>query len=113
MGSEVSISIMHTPSFLFFFCFSCLCPVLADRDSVDCSVASLADVRKVIPDNAVNAKNFLYKIWSLSKKDFFKLPFKELHKSDIFYKGLKNFQRKTNEKVTIGNIIKHQMEDLI
>merc|ERR1712179_145423 len=113
MGSEVSISIMHTPTFLFFFSFSCQCPVLADRDSVDCSVISLADVRKVIPDNAVNAKNFLYKIWSLSKKDFCQLPFEELHTSDIFYRGLKNFQRKTNEKVTIGNFIKHQMEDLI
>jgi len=104
---------MHTPTFLFFIGFSCLCPVLANWESVDCSVVSLADVRKVIPDNAVNAKKFLYKIWKLSKKDVCQLPFDELHKSDIFHKGLKNFQRKTNEKVTIRNIIKYQMEKLI
>merc|ERR1712179_111158 len=113
MGSVVSIAIMHTLTFLFFFCLSCLCPVLADQESVDCSVVSLADVRRVIPDNAVNAKKFLYKIWSLSKKDYCQLPFHELHNSEIFYRGLKNFQRNTNEKVTIGNIIKDQMKDLI
>merc|ERR1712179_591307 len=113
MGSVVSIAIMHTLTFLFFFCLSCLCPVLADQESIDCSVVSLADVRRVIPDNAVNAKKFLYKIWSLSKKDYCQLPFHELHNSEIFYRGLKNFQRNTNEKVTIGNIIKDQMKDLI
>ena len=112
--SEVSSVIMRTLTFLLFFLgFSCLSSVLADEESVDCSVVSLADVRKVIPDDAVNAKKFLYKIWKLSNKDFCRVPFEELHNMDIFDKGLKNFQSKTNEKVTTRNIIKYQFEKLM
>ena len=71
------------------------------------------EINLVIPGDAVNAKKFLYKIWKLSKKDFCTVPFEELHNMDIFDKGLKNFQRKTNEKVTTRNIIKYQFEKLM
>jgi len=111
--SEGSISIMHTPTILLFIGLSCICPVLADRESVDCSGVSLADVRRVIPEDVVSAKNFLYKIWKLRKQDLCQLPFAELHNADIFYKGRKTFQRKSNEKATIRNIIKYQIKDLV
>merc|ERR1719312_2169991 len=105
---------MHTPTILFFIGLSCISSVLAVAgESVDCSGVSLANVRRVIPDDAVNAKNFLYKIWKLSKQDFCQLPFTELHNADIFYKARKTFQRKSNERVTIRNIIKYQIKDLV
>ena len=105
---------MHRPTILFIFGFSCLYPVLADYESVDCSGVSLADVRRVIPDDAVNAKNFLYKIWNLSKQDFCQLPDAEILESDmIFYQVRKAFQRKSNEKVSVRNIIKYQMKELV
>merc|ERR1719312_2121213 len=105
---------MHTPTVLFFIGLSCISSVLAVAgESIDCSGVSLANVRRVIPDDAVNAKNFLYKIWKLSKQDFCQLPFTELHNADIFYKARKTFQRKSNEKVTIRNIIKYQIKELV
>merc|ERR1719312_396981 len=105
---------MHTPTVLFFIGLSCISSVLAVAgESVDCSGVSLANVRRVIPHDAVNAKNFLYKIWKLSKQDFCQLPFAELHNADIFYKARKTFQRKSNERVTIRNIIKYQIKDLV
>ena len=97
---------MHRPTILFFFSLSCLCYVQAGDESVDCSGVSLADARRVIPDDAGNAKNFLYKIWNLSKLDFCQLPFAELLDTDIFYQIQETFQRKNNEKLTLVNIIK-------
>ena len=59
-------------------------------------------------------KNFLYKIWNLSKQDFCQLPDAELLESDlIFFQVRKTFQRKSNEKVSVRNIIKYQMKELV
>merc|ERR1719435_366421 len=106
---------MHRPIFLFFLGFSCLCSVYADLESVDCSLVSLADVRKVIPDNAVNAKVFLYKIWNLRKKDICQWEFADWYKSAIFYEDFhrEDFQRKSNEKITFGNMFKQHMKELV
>merc|ERR1711872_158069 len=112
MGSKVSGIIMHTPAFLILIGFSFLGSVLSGRDSVDCFKVSLANVRKVIPDDAVNAKNFLYKIWKLSKKDFCQSTFEGLIEMPIFHQLRKIYGKKIKNDVTLSNIVKYYMDEL-
>merc|ERR1719341_211445 len=44
----------------------------------ECSSVGLANVRKVIPDDASQARELLYKIWKITEKDFCRSTFHEL-----------------------------------
>jgi len=73
-------------------------------DSTIVEGATIEDIRLVIPEDAVNARKNLYKLWQLTEKDVCRY---ELHKIPISYLGLK---RRGND-MEVGEFLSKAMED--
>merc|ERR1719474_669119 len=66
--------------------------------------ATIEDIRWVIPEDAVNARKNLYKLWQLSEKDVCQY---ELHRIPISSLG---FKRRGND-MEVGRFLSEAMED--
>merc|ERR1739838_974920 len=110
MGNAISIPIMKTSS-LFLLCFiSFLTPevVLPKSEYVDCNCLGLANVRKLIPDDAGQAKQLLYQFWKITQENNFCKS--TLQSIPITSLGLGR-RRKTNH-LTLGTFVKSNLEEL-
>merc|ERR1712106_557222 len=94
----------------FLLCFiSLLTPevVLPKSELVDCNCLGLANVRKLIPDGAVQAKQLLYQFWKITQENNFCRS--TLQSIPITSLGL---GRRKRNKVTLGTFVKSNLEEL-
>merc|ERR1711892_582267 len=116
MGSVIVHTIMHgspsLPLILLFFISSADRLVLSE-DTGECSALSLANVRKIIPADAVQARQVLHKIWKLSQKDVCRSTFQQWQHSPISARSSRALGRRKSEgRMTMGEFLKYQMGEI-
>merc|ERR1711892_1010527 len=116
MGSVIVHTIMHgspsLPLILLFFISSADRLVLSE-DTGECSGLSLANVRKIIPADAVQARQVLHKIWKLSQKDVCRSTFQQWQHSPISARSSRALGRRKSEgRMTMGEFLKFQKEEI-
>merc|ERR1712179_65890 len=102
MGIRTKISNMRTTSFLLLQVFLIASIAIVATKAGACSYLGLANVRKVIPDNAVEAKRFLHEIEKLRHKDICQYP--ELQEMPVANLGYKS-------DMLLGDFLKQLMKE--
>merc|ERR1712123_167948 len=116
MGRFIVHTIMHgspsLPLILLFFISSADRLALSE-DTGECSALSLANVRKIIPADAVQARQVLHKIWKLSQKDVCRSTFQQWQHSPISARSSRALGRRKSEgRMTMGEFLKYQMGEI-
>jgi len=115
MGSVIVHTIMHTHPFLLLLFFFISGPdrLVLSEDTGECSALSLANVRKIIPADAVQARQVLHKIWKLSQKDVCRSTFQQWQHSPISARSSRALGRRKSEgRMTMGEFLKYQMGEI-
>jgi hypothetical protein len=76
----------------------------------ECSGLGLVNVRKVIPDDAGQARELLYKIWKITEKDFCRSTFHELPIS-LFGIIRQVYWTRRND-LQLGTFLKKKLEEM-
>merc|ERR1711892_880855 len=116
MGSVIVHTIMHrSPSLPLIILFFISSPdrLVLSEDTGECSALSLANVRKIIPADAVQARQVLHKIWKLSQKDICRSTFQQWQHSPISARSSRALGRRKSEgRMTMGEFLKYQMGEI-
>merc|ERR1711892_1662269 len=116
MGSVIVHTIMHgSPSLPLIFIFFISGPdrLVLSEDTGECSALSLANVRKIIPADAIQARQVLHKIWKLSQKDVCRSTFQQWQHLPISARSSRALGRRQSEgRMTMGEFLKYQMGEI-
>merc|ERR1711892_170777 len=116
MGSVIVHTIMHrSPSLPLIFIFFISGPdrLVLSEDTGECSALSLANVRKIIPADAIQARQVLHKIWKLSQKDVCRSTFQQWQHLPISARSSRALGRRKSEgRMTMGEFLKYQMGEI-